>query len=257
MKSKLFTLIVFSGLFLCVNAQIDVNERIKKERVVRGIVIEGDEEIEGYIKKVSETRSYDGKTYKAYDNFQSVITFISKEEFETTEKLKGNMYVKYKPEDIDGYKYFHENGNVLTYESVIYSDLSDVSLRMIPKKKFLRVESKGKLSIYTYFIPLPSAMVGDSYIKKCYEDAETPITVYRRANQIKDSPKMLEYLNIEKELADCPKVVKKYKDGEYNVIGKKGTESKFMKAMNKLAANEEMKYAALMEYNSGICDGNE
>lgn len=254
MKLKLVTLTVFFGFSLCaVNAQINITERIKKENVVRGIIIQDGKQKEGYIKKILETRVLEGKTYKALDNFQSSIYFIPKNEFETVEKLKNKMYAKYEPKSIDGYLYIYENGDTLIYESLKYSDKSALGLQMLPKKIFLRLESKGKLSFYSYFNSLPPVMAGADFIRECYETAETPEMVIRRTGDT-SSPNKIELINIEKELADCPIVVEKYKNGEYGIIGKKGSDSKFMKVINKLAVNDEMKYQALMEYNSGICD---
>ena len=254
MKLKLFTLIAFSGLFLCANAQTDLIKKIQKENVVKGVIIQQGIETEGYIKKISENRSYEGKNYKAYDNFQSEISFIPKDLFENTEKLKGNMYTKYKPYHIDGYKYIYENGDMLVYESVKYSDKSTISVRTIAQEKFLRLDSKGKLSIYTYYNAPPAVMSGSDYIRKRYEEAEEAQVTYRRADS-KESPKMIEFVSIEKELADCPQVVEKYKRGDYGV-GEK-VKSKFLKTLNKVSNNDQVKYAALMEYNSGICDNNE
>ncbi len=254
MKLKLLSVSIFWGMFLCANAQIDLEKRIKKEDVVKGIIYKDGKETEGYIKRIAEKRTRTGKTYKAYDNFQYEIRFMPKDQFEKTEKLKGNMYEKYKPTEIQGYKYFSPSGDVYIYESVKYSDLANLSARMAPKETFLRVESKGNMEVYTYYIPVPSVMAGsEEYFKKCYEDAETPQRVFRKAGNT-ESPKMAELLNVEKDLADCPKVVEKYKNGEYNTIGKKGTESKFMKFVNKVSANDEIKFGALMDYNSGICN---
>jgi hypothetical protein len=254
MKLKLCVLTALLGVVICANAQINLDLRIKKERVVKGIIVKDGKETEGYIKKVTETRSDDGVRYNAFDNFQDAITFIPKDIFENTEKLKANMFVKYKPEDIDGYIYIYENGDVLVYESVKYSDTSGgLGLKMIPKKTFLRLESKGKMSIYVYFIAPPPVL---SDAKYHYEAAEVPNIVYRLATETDASPKALEYLIVEKDLSDCPQVVEKYKNGEYNVVGKKGTESKFMKFVNKAAANDKMKEAALFDYNE-LCSSED
>jgi hypothetical protein len=96
MKLKLFSLSVFLGVFLCANAQIDVEKRVQKEHVVKGVIYKGGKEIEGYIKKISEKRTNEGITNGALDNFQSNIQFMPKDQFEQTEKLKANMYIKYK-----------------------------------------------------------------------------------------------------------------------------------------------------------------
>lgn len=250
MKLKLFTSIAFLGLFLSVaNVQANIDEKMRKERVVRGIIIKDGKETEGYIKKKSETRTHEGVTYSAFDNFQSDISFIPKEEFETAAKITNKMYTKYDPKMLDGYKYIYETGNMLTYESVKYSDKSAVSLRMIPQQTFLRVESNGKITVYSFYSPLPKVMVGNEAIKQAYEATDIQQIVYRRAGETA-SPKMIELMNLEKELADCPKIVERYKSGEYNVVGK----SKFMNALNKAGASDKMKYTAIVEYNSGVCD---
>ncbi|MCL2328888.1 MAG: hypothetical protein FWC39_10320 [Bacteroidetes bacterium] len=252
MKLKLFTLTAFLGLFLGANAQINLDQRIKKEGVVKGVIIKNGKEEQGYIKKIAETRRFltngEYKDYQALDNFQYFMYFIPKSEFESAEKIKNNMYIKYRPEAIEGYKYIYPDGTTLVYETVMYSDKSSITLKMIPQPVFVRVESTGRLNIYTYYIP-PSQM-GTTLEE--VKGAEEPQTLFRKAGE--KEAKAIYTINIEKDLADCPKVVAKFKNGEYNVIGKKGSDSKLVKIANKLNANDEMKLAALMEYNEGLCD---
>jgi len=248
MKLQLFTLTAFLGLFLGANAQINLDQRIKKEGVVKGIIIKNGKEEEGYIKKISETRRLDEVTYQALDNFQYYIHFIPKSVFENAEKIKNNMYIKYRPEALEGYRYIYADGTTLVYETVMYSDKSSITLRMIAQPVFVRVESKGRVNIYTYYIAPPEM----GYTAVDLKGAEEPQTLFRKAGE--KEAKAIYSINVEKDLADCPKVVAKYKNGEYNVIGKKGSESKFMKVANKLKADDEMKLAALMEYNEGLCN---
>ncbi|MDR1698837.1 MAG: hypothetical protein LBR75_03320, partial [Prevotellaceae bacterium] len=191
MKTKLLTLTAFLALFLTANAQVNIEERMKKENVVRGMIIQNGKETEGYIKKVNEKRSLDDVTYNAFDKFQSDISFIPKNDFETAEKLTKKMYVKVEPKTAEGYKYIYESGDTLVYESVKYADKSEISLRMIAKPVFLRVESKGRLEIYTYYVSPPSLLIGNE-IREYYEAAGEPIIVYRRAGNEK-SPEMIEF----------------------------------------------------------------
>jgi hypothetical protein len=257
MKTKLFTAISLFGMAIGANAQINIQKRIEKEDVVEGCIIQDGTQKAGYIKRIDETRGYDGTIYHAFDNYQDDISFIPKEDFETAEEINKKMYEKYGPKEIEGYKYIRFEGDTLTYETVKYSDKSDISLRMVAKNTFLRVISKGKLSIYYYFVPMPNFLAGSTEsIKEVYEFSNDPVIVFRAAGDTK-SPKSTEYAKIEKVVADCPRVLEKYKNGAYGPMGENKDRSKVMKFLNSQAGGNEMKLQALLDYNTGQCDTEE
>ena len=118
---KKIKLILFLALTLVsTGAHSQLSEKIKKEKVVVGLIIKDGKEIQGYIKSTG-TAYTRGKFFPAPWQFQSDIKFISKDVFEQTEKIKNKLFENYGPKEIDGYRY-----DTLVYESVKYSDLSEI-----------------------------------------------------------------------------------------------------------------------------------
>ena len=89
MKRTLIFLFFVFGFFTLSHSQIE--EKIKKENVVPGVIIQNGKEIAGYIKKI-DNAYVDGEHYPAPWNFQQEIRFISKDDFEKIEKLKKKNY---------------------------------------------------------------------------------------------------------------------------------------------------------------------
>lgn len=60
---------------------------------------------------------------------------------------------------------------------------------------------------------------------------------------------MIKFLNIEKELSDCPYVTDKQSKGEYGVLGKDGEASGLNKLFSNLAYRESVRLKAIEDYN--------
>jgi hypothetical protein len=63
---------------------------------------------------------------------------------------------------------------------------------------------------------------------------------------------MLNSLNVNKELTDCPVVVEKYEKNEYKVIGDDESASKANKLLNKVVFRNEVRFLVVEDYNK-IC----
>ena len=242
MKKIFFIIALILSIFTFSFGQIE--KKMKDENVVAGSIIKDGKEIVGYIKRM-DYEYFGGKKYPSPWSFQSEIKFIPKDIFENTKKIKNKLYKKYTPKDCDGYKY-----DTLIYESVKYADLTAVGTNMIPKKIFMRKVVDNKISIFHYFKTPPSVMVsqGDNNsIDKTLTDCATIQYVYRIGKDGK--LKLVEDLNIEKELADCPMVVQKQQKGEYKVIGKEGSSSGLNKFINNIAYRVDVRLMAIADYN--------
>jgi hypothetical protein len=221
-------------------AYSQLSEKMQKEGVVPGIIFKNSGEIAGYIKKTGYTFT-EGKTYVAPWEFQSGVKFIPKDVFENNEKIKNKYYEKYEPKDCDGFKY-----DTLKYESVKYSDMSAVGMAMVPKKMFMRVFEENKITLFFHYNS-PPAVVGSEGFAPYYEECAVPNLVYRVGKDGK--LKLVNNLNVEKELADCPYVVEKQQKGEYKAIGDEENDSKGNKFLNNALFRENVRLMVIEDYN--------
>lgn len=238
----LFLLLLVASFSLSAVGQIE--EKMKKENVVTGVLIKNGKEIEGYIKKKTKVYTNE-KWFDAPWTFQNGIKFIEKDVFENTEKIKNKNYVSYSPKDCDGYRYDNDS---LIFDAVKYADMSAVGTGMIPKLMFLRKVADGKISLYFHYATPPNVVTGGESIEQYYIECNEPKTVYRKGTDGK--LKLVTHLNIEKELADCPSVVEKHKNGEYNLIGEENT--KFNRFLNNSSdgIRENLRFAVIEDYNT-------
>jgi hypothetical protein len=240
MKKKLLGLLLVLAVF-SVNTFSQLEEKIKNENVVAGSIKKGGQDIQGYFKRTG-LASENGKVFPAPWEFQTEMKFIAKDVFENTEKIKNKLYESYTAKDIDGFKY-----DTLIYESLKYADMSAVGMGMIAKKMFLRKVMDGKITIYHHF-GTPPSIVGSEGFEPYYIECGNPNIVYQIGKEGK--LKLVNSLNVEKELADCPYVVEKDKKGEYKVLGKEGEETKGLKKLaNKTVFRDAIKLMIIEDYN--------
>lgn len=221
-----------------------IEDKMKKEGVVAGVIYKNGGEIQGYIKKIEMVYANDN-WFPAPWKFQSEIKFIPKDVFEKNEKIKNKYFENYKPKDCDGYKY-----DTLTYESVKYANMSavGVSLSMFSKKMFMRKSLDDKISLFHYFMSPPPVVSGPDGFEPHYIECAKIIHVYRIG---KDGIlKPVFNLNIEKELSDCPMVIEKQSKGEYKEISIEGKSSGLNKLVNNIGYREEVRFMAIEDYNN-------
>jgi hypothetical protein len=227
-------------LFAQAFSQGDLNEKISSENVVAATIIKEGKEIAGYIKQMGTT-SLNGNNYAAPWEFQGDIRFMEKDAFEKAEKIKNKDYMKYEAGDIDGYKY---NGEI--YEAVKYADMSAVGAGMVAKKMFLKKVTEGKITLYHHFSS-PISMGEMSEMEESYRESANPNVVYRIGQDGK--LKLVNSLNVKKEITDCPTVVEKYEKGEYGTDG--GEEkSGLAKLADKTILRDGIRMAVIEDYNA-------
>ncbi len=231
---------LFSIISLTSVAQVDIAKRIEEENVVAGFIIKDGKEIPGYVRKMGTT-PLPGSTdiYPAPWEFQKDIRFMEKNAFETAEKIKNKDFSKYEPDDLDGYKY-----DTLAFESVKYSDMSAVGTGMIARKMFMRKLKDGKISLFAHF-SMPIVVGEVSEFKTSYEECAQPNIVYRIGKDGK--LKLVNSLNVKKELAACPVVVEKYEKGDYGISGENKTG--LAKLADKTILRDGVRLAVIDDYN--------
>lgn len=240
MKLKLFCMTLAILLVTThLVAQESLEDKIEKENVVKGEIIKDGKSTPGYIKEMYAFS--DGSIYPAPWEFQSGIKFIAKEDFEKAEKIKNKMYEKYDAKDLDGYKY-----DTLVYESVKYADLSAVGTGMIAKKMFMRKILEDKISLYHHFNS-PPAVVGSEGFTPYYVECANPNLVYKVGDDGK--LKLVNNLNVEKELEGCPEVVEKFSNGEYQALESNGEASGANKLLNNTLFRGGVRLMAIEDYN--------
>ncbi|PIB36469.1 hypothetical protein BFP72_14215 [Reichenbachiella sp. 5M10] len=229
-------------LFVSVSAFCQIEEKIKKEGVVPGVIFDGEKEIEGYFKRTGTAYS-DGKAFDAPWQFQDKMKFIEKDVFAKAEKIKNKLYESYEAKNCSGFRY-----DTLTYASVKYADMSAVGMDMLPKKMFMRVVSEDKISLFHYFDSPPSVVSGPEGFEPYYIDCAKPNLVYRVGEEGK--LKLVNDMNITKELADCPMVVEKQEKGEYQVVESNEEASGGNKFLNNMMFKEQVRIMAIEDYNA-------
>lgn len=241
MRKKLLCLLLVVAVFSA-NVFSQLEEKIKNENVVAGSINKGGQEVQGYFKKTGLVYE-NGKVFPAPWEFQTEMKFITKEVFENTEKIKNKMFEGYTAKDIEGFKY-----DTLVYESVKYSDMSAVGMSMIAKKIFMLKVMDGKITLYHHFNTPPPIATGSQGFEPDYIACGEPNIVYQVGKEGK--LKLVNNLNIEKELADCPYVIEKNKKGEYKVLGKEGEETKGLKNLaNKTIFRDAVRLMIIEDYN--------
>ena len=230
-------------IFLVVSARVSAQhdlEKMEKENVVAGSVTKKGKTTEGYIKRKYDVSS-NGRAFHAGWDYQSNIKFISKEDFDKLEKIKGKHFEKYQPKDIDGYIY-----DTLIYETVKYSDMSAVGMGMIPKKMFMRKVDKGSISLFHFFSSPPAIASGPEGFAPYYEASSTPQIVYRKGNDGK--LKLVNNMNIKNELAECTMVQEKHSSGVYN-NDDDPEKSGLAKLANNTLLREQTRLLAIKDFN--------
>lgn len=239
---KYVLVLIAATAMICPNAFGQLEKKIKDEWVVPGTITRDGKVIEGYIKKMGTTSLSSNEIVPAPWEFQKSIRFIEKSKFESLEKVKNKDYEKLEAADLTAYTYQNDS---LKFEGVKYADMSAVGTGMIPKKMFMRKISEGKISMFMHYSNPPSmgeVSVMDEETRACAE----PNMVYRVGADGK--LKLVNALNVSKELSDCPDVVKKFEAGEYKSSLLPG-DGKFAKFMNKTLFKDEVKMLVIDDYN--------
>jgi hypothetical protein len=230
------------------NAQQSIEDKMKAENVVRGTIIKDGKETEGYLLKTGTTTLISSTdVVPAPWEFQKDIRFIEKSTFAALEKVKLKNFEKYSADDIDGYKY--EGDSIMTFESVKYADMSAVGTGMIAKKMFMQKYSEGKISLYLHYSP-PISMGEVSAMEQSMRDGAVGSLVYKVGKDGK--LKLINNLNVKKELVDCPAVVEKFEKGGYGMQADKGEATGLAKFADQTLNRDVIRLAAILEYNT-IC----
>lgn len=238
--------LILLGLFLVSLStwgQSDLEEKIKKEGLVKGYVVtdKGDK-IDGYFKRMGTVYA-NGNRYHAGWEFQGDIKFIDLKTLKEESKIKNKHYEKYKPKDLNSYKY-----DTLVYEAIKYSELGSIGIGALAGTKLLRKIVDGQIDVYEHYGTPPPVASGSEGFEPYYRDLQEPAYIYRVGDD--EDGKNITQLNVKKELDDCPTVVEKYENNEYNVVGKKGEEaSGLAKLANKMDYREEVRIEVVKAYN--------
>ena len=235
MKASIICLL--SLFILSMQASAQLEERIAKWDVVSGAIIMNGEKQEGYIMSLHSIGE-DEKVYSRPWVFQDHIRFIDKKVFENAKKVKLKMFTKYKPKDINGYIY----GDLYTYVSVKYADMSAIGTGMIAKRMFMRKVTDGPISIFHHFDEPPA--VNSPNDTNQYGVANL---VYQKGEDGK--LKLVNDLNVKKELADCPLIVEKHEKGIY-LSTKDDEGSKLSKLAVNTTLRKEARLMVIEDYNN-------
>ena len=134
------------------------------------------------------------------------------------------------------------------YESVKYADMSAVGMNMLPQKMFMHRIQEGKVTLFNHFDTPPPVVSGEKGAEPFFIACATPHCVYRVGKEGK--LKLINNLNVEKELADCPKVVEKQSKGEYKVVGNESNNSGLNKLINNAVFRDDVRLMAIEDYNN-------
>jgi hypothetical protein len=246
-KSTVFVIVlIYNSTAFC-----QIVQKTKDHNVVQGTIIRDGNKVEGYIVKMGREKipfSMSETTHNAPWSFQKEILFIEKLKFESLAKVKYKDYEKLTPKEIDGYTY---NNDSLVYESLKYGDLNSVGTGMIPKQLFLRKVFKSTISVYIHYTPPPLNGPEEKQIADFKESEKANLVYHNKTGN--SNAKGISLINIQKELADCPKVVENYKKGNYKSRGleKQGEYAEYL-----LNASEQdiARLYAIAEYNRKNCD---
>jgi hypothetical protein len=113
---------------------------------------------------------------------------------------------------------------------------------------FIRKIKEGKIALYYHFSSPPHIVSGPEGFEPAYIECNRPNLVYQKDKD--GTVKLIKFLNIEKELADCPYVTEKQSRGEYGVVGKDGEASGFNKLYSNIAYREKVRLKAIEDYNN-------
>ena len=187
-------------------------------------------------------------------NIQHTVYFLTEEKYKELSlkgRVKTSKMEEYTPSKIKGF--YYENTH---YESLKYSDVSSLSLSMIPKSYFMEKIKEGKMSVYKFYVHPgdfsfttneQQALERKAFLEEC---RTKPQIVVKKGD---DKAKNIQDTGIEKVISDCEVVLKKYHSAQYgldpkNTEGKKGVS----KLLNKLADYENRSSAILIiadDYN--------
>jgi hypothetical protein len=242
MKSKSLCFVLAFITLVCNTAVSQRSQKMIEHDVIAGTITKDGKQIAGYLKLMG-TESLMDENFSAPWDFQRDIRFMEKSAFDNAEKVRVKDFEKLGADEIEGYTY---NNDSLVYESAKYADMSAVGAGMIAKKMFLRKVSTGKISLYHHFA-LPPAAGEVTNLKEIYLENANPNLVYRIGADGK--LKLVNSLNVKKELTDCPAVVEKFEKGEYGMEGsaeKKG----LAKLADKTVNRDAIRLAVIDDYNA-------
>lgn len=239
MKTLLFLSIFLFGISSSFLGQLA--EKMEEHGVVPGAIINGEEEIQGYIKKTGLAYSK-GEVYPGPWLFQSEIEFIPKDLFENSNRIKNRDFDKYRPKNCDGYIY-----ESTVYETVKYADMSEVGINMMPKKMFMKKIIDDNISIFYHYKNPPNVIQNPEGFKPYYIECAKENVVYRNGEDGK--LKLLNSMNVQKELEDCPLVVEKFNNGDYDVNVEGENSSGAKRAFNNVVFRDQVRILAIQDYN--------
>lgn len=248
MKRTLYciTLLALLTTHVQLKAQQSLEDKMKAENVVRGSIIKDGNETEGFILRTGTTTMISStEVVPAPWEFQKDIRFIEKSIFEGLEKVKFKNFEKYSADEIDGYKY--QGDSLMTFASVKYADMSAVGTGMIAKKMFMQIIFEGKVSLYNHY-SAPMSMGEVSAMEQSIRDGAIANVVYKIGKDGK--LKLINNLNVKKELIDCPAVIEKFEKGGYGMQAEKEQATGLAKLADQTLNRDVIRMAALMEYNT-------
>lgn len=202
--------------------------------VTYGSIIKKGIETKGYIKNIEFKKDEPG--HANLSSFQEKISFIPKSTFDNATTIKDKMFTIYAPNDIDGYTYTSDS--LLSFESLKFTDYD--MPQPTTKRYFINRISAGKINLYNFF-SLSSTTVPSH-----------PKLLYRKTDDSQIEPKTIEKFNVNKDLADCPKIINRFNSGVYNMVNQY-KQSRLSRFVNKQAFGMEMKMHAIQDYNKGVC----
>lgn len=210
MKKSVLLLI---GIFLVNISFAQLALKIEQAGVKQGFITKNGTKIDGYI-KIKEYVYINQIPYSAPWSFQKSIKFIEKNKFETLDVINAKSYKEYTAKDIESYTYDNQE-----YTSVKYGDQSAISFDMIKRQIFLRKMLDGKAIVYQYYTTPSEIIPNDIDLPSLYNKCAKPQWVFQHGNN--EKIKLVRDINVKKEFKDCPTIVQRYKNGEYNVVGYK------------------------------------
>ncbi len=231
-KSTIFQMAIVMGFlfFLSSNAFAQLDKRIRKAKVVPGTILKDGQFVEGYIKRASETA------------YQLKIKFIEKAKFEDESvKIKNRDFTSYKPKEIGGFEI-----DDVFYESVKFAPPTfqegggKMQIGLVRINFFLRRGEENKITFYEYVYTEETEDRFENITKE-----NVVLLVYKKGESGK--LKSVSALDVKRELADCPKVITKFKNREYNEQIVKN--EKWNNLFNGLKNDYEMNIRILEDYN--------
>jgi hypothetical protein len=148
----------------------------------------------------------DGADSQPWAN-QKNIKFLTEDAFSKITKNKAKYFEEFSSKEILGYGF-----DANEYEAVKYADMSAVGPDMLAKMYFLKVLTKGNISVYIYYRTPPSIVSGSDVNKTDEEWAQDNDIVIKKGNEKAKSTESIELVDL---ISDCPTVKDKYLNGDY------------------------------------------